>query len=198
VVYQDAREVLPLQPVAGIARELKYRPREVSQFAETAAINDAMAAALLRSTPPDRRHLVMMFTDGIDGTSVVPHALLLEAAKESDAVLHLARRLTEGEQALQRNPRSSNHDSQTLLWPAEPYLVEDIARATGGTVRHPRDDESMVGQFKQILDEFRQSYILQYRPTGVSATGWHQISVRLKKPGKYDVRARRGYFAGPG
>jgi hypothetical protein len=32
-----------------------------------------------------------------------------------------------------------------------------------------------------------------YTPSGVSDTGWHKITVRLKKPGKYSITARRGY-----
>jgi hypothetical protein len=36
--------------------------------------------------------------------------------------------------------------------------------------------------------------VLSYTPTGVSATGWHRLGVKLKgKRGK--VTARRGYFA---
>jgi hypothetical protein len=67
---------------------------------------------------------------------------------------------------------------------------------TGGSARHVRDDESMVRVFGEILDEFRQSYILHYQPEGVAAGGWHELKVRVTRPGRYDVQARRGYFGG--
>jgi hypothetical protein len=139
-----------------------------------------------------------MFTDGIDGASVVQHDLLLAAARESDAVLHLARRFTYAEESRQRNPRSSASDSQGLLWPGEPSRIEEIALATGGTVTHPRRDESMVSRVKEILDRFRQSYVLRYQPAGVSTSGWHRIEVRVLRAGRYEIQARRGYFAGNG
>jgi PhoPQ-activated pathogenicity-related protein len=54
----------------------------------------------------------------------------------------------------------------------------------------------MVTFFEQVLADFRQRYLVHYTPTGVSEKGWHTITVRLKKPAKYTVTARRGYFGG--
>ncbi len=53
----------------------------------------------------------------------------------------------------------------------------------------------MVTFFQQVLDDFRQRYLFHYTPTGVSDTGWHTITVRLKSP-RHTVISRRGYFAG--
>ena len=38
--------------------------------------------------------------------------------------------------------------------------------------------------------------MLRYTPTGVRAGGWHEIVVKITRPGSYDVRARRGYEGG--
>jgi hypothetical protein len=35
------------------------------------ALYDVVAAALLHESPSDRRHLVIAFTDGVDGASVI-------------------------------------------------------------------------------------------------------------------------------
>ena len=85
-VYAEAYETLPLQPAGLIGRPCARRFRTH----EPAALHDAMANVLLRTTPPGRRHLVLMFTDGLDGTSVLNGGNLLEVARQSDAVLHLA------------------------------------------------------------------------------------------------------------
>ena len=42
--------------------------------------------------------------------------------------------------------------------------------------------ERLEAAFVQILDEFRQRYLLSYTPTGVSKPGWHKIEVRVKTP----------------
>jgi len=50
--------------------------------------------------------------------------------------------------------------------------------------------------FQEILADFRSSYVLQYTPTGVPAQGWHEIKVKVQRPGSFTVRARRGYQGG--
>ena len=45
----------------------------------------------------------------------------------------------------------------------------------------------------RILDEFRSSYVLRYTPRGVDRPGWHEIDVRIVRPGSFTVRARKGY-----
>jgi hypothetical protein len=52
----------------------------------------------------------------------------------------------------------------------------------------------MINDFKKIFEVFRQSYVLRYRPTGVKPEGWHELKVTLVRRGRFDIRARRGYF----
>ena len=49
-------------------------------------------------------------------------------------------------------------------------------------------------RFAEILESFRNRYLLSYEPTGVEKAGWHKLTVRVKGGG--DVRARRGYWGG--
>ena len=51
-----------------------------------------------------------------------------------------------------------------------------------------------LAAFAGILEEFRHRYLLSYRPEGVTAGGWHQIEVRVRRPG-VTVRARAGYLS---
>jgi hypothetical protein len=41
----------------------------------------------------------------------------------------------------------------------------------------------------------RTGYLLRYVPRGVPAGGWHEVSVKVDRPGRFDVDHRRGYFA---
>jgi hypothetical protein len=40
------------------------------------------------------------------------------------------------------------------------------------------------------------SYTVRYILEGVPLKGWHDLAVKVTKPGKYVVRARKGYFGG--
>ena len=49
--------------------------------------------------------------------------------------------------------------------------------------------------FLDVLDEFRQRYLVSYTPRGVSKGGWHRLEVRVRGHNA-TVKARAGYFAG--
>jgi hypothetical protein len=80
-----------------------------------------------------------------------------------------------------------------MLRPISPTVIDDIVRAADGRTFHPAEGESMADTFTQVLNDFRQRYVFFYTPSGVSDTGWHKITVRLKKPRGYSITARRGY-----
>ena len=44
-----------------------------------------------------------------------------------------------------------------------------------------------------MIADFRASYMLWFKPTGVALPGWHDLTVRVTS-GKYTVVARKGYF----
>jgi hypothetical protein len=47
--------------------------------------------------------------------------------------------------------------------------------------------------FGAALERFRAGYLLQYVPKGVAPEGWHEVSITVKKRGRFDVQARKGY-----
>ena len=59
-------------------------------------------------------------------------------------------------------------------------------------------DADLGASFIRELEDFRTSYVLRYSPTGVPAGGWHDVDVRLNRPGRFEVRARKGYFGETG
>ncbi len=64
-------EALALQPAAmAVERGAHLSPPAVSPR-YTSTLFDGTAAALIAAVPPDRRGLVLIFTDGIDGASVL-------------------------------------------------------------------------------------------------------------------------------
>lgn len=179
-------EALRLGSIVGRA------PVERLAASSNSAVYDGIAAALLRPTGIDRRHLIVAFTDSYDNRSVVSPELLAAAASRSESVLHI---VSPDPPSMGANDVIGNG----LFWP--PVALDTVAEATGGLRHTPaawitEPGGSLVFDFKKIFDDFRQSYVLRFRPAGVPPQGWHELTVALKLKGNYKVRARRGYFGG--
>jgi hypothetical protein len=75
-----------------------------------------------------------------------------------------------------------------------PPVLTELVRPTAGQVIPLTSKESISSVFKATLEDFRASYVLRYVAQGVKDEGWHEIEVSLKKRGRFDIRARRGYM----
>ena len=166
---------LPFGPVGGIS-----------------LIQDALLIGLLHRPDADRRHLVVAMTDRRDCGSVVSSAAIRELAARSEAVLHLVDQEGGGGDAAYRvrtcSPRGRGDGPAILLQAAE---------RTGGTLHEQSfffRASALLRAFKAIFDDFRQSYVLRYSPTGVSPNGWHAIRVEVPAAKDATIRARQGYY----
>jgi len=156
-------------------------------------IHDALMFGFLHRPEPGRRHLVVGMTDRQDCGSVIPAAMLLELAGRSDAVLHLVDYSGGGGEADYRvrscTPRARGDGAS---------LIEQAAARTGGEL-HTQSRwfraSSIARAFKTIFDDFRQSYVLRFSPSGVPARGWHTLAVQVPKVKNPTIHARQGYYA---
>lgn len=154
-------------------------------------VHDALVLALLHRPEADRRHLVVGMTDRRDCGSVVSSAQLRELASRSEAVLHLVDQSGSGGDAAYRirtcSPRGRVDG---------PDIIAEAAARTGGTLHDPSYlfGSSVLRAFRTIFDEFRQSYVLRYSPSGVGRGGWHAIVVQVPSMSGVTIRARQGYF----
>ena len=74
-------------------------------------------------------------------------------------------------------------------------LLKVIATATGGRAIKADWKSDLTGTFRQILEEYRQRYIIAFSPEGVpKGDGWHTLEVRLKHGPKANIHARAGYW----
>ena len=78
--------------------------------------------------------------------------------------------------------------------PSNERMLRALANATGGAVAVVQRDADLGASFIRELEDFRTSYVLRYSPNGVPAGGWHDVDVRLNRQGRFEVRARKGYF----
>ena len=144
--------------------------RDAAARGDTALV-DASYAGLIAGESDLGRSLLMIFSDGLDTASWLTPARVLETARRSEVVVY----------AVASSPSRS------------PFL-RDLTALTGGQVFETERGSDLTGAFQRVLDEFRYRYLITYTPRGVSNTGWHQLGVRIRKPGA-TVRARPGYQA---
>jgi VWFA-related protein len=176
-------EVFPMQSPD------QHLPVEAMQAGGGTAVNDAMIYAFAWDPGPDRRHLIVAFTDGEDNQSTSSPDTVVAVASRVDAVMHVV--LADAYAPLQRAQLAAGQ-SQEL---ASRSAIVDAAKRSGGDVHHVAD---AVAAFTEVFDDFRQSYTLYYSPQGVPPRGWHDILVAVRTPNDahLTVRARKGYAGG--
>jgi len=138
----------------------------------TALLDASYAGLLLPGDEPDFRSILIVFSDGVETISWLTPAAVLEAAKRGDVVVYA---VTVGGR------------------PRAPFL-RDLTNATGGSILEVESTKTLGQALVSILDEFRQRYLLSYRPHGVAPDGWHRLDVRVNRRG-VTVKARPGYVA---
>jgi VWFA-related protein len=218
VVSQVLHEVFDLRPRG------QAMPLDSLEAQGATSLYDGLAAAMMHPSEPGRRQLVVAFTDGRDSTSIVDDATVKEVARLTDALVDIVVPIgnaqpdaflsagispAAGTMNLSGDTRSNvvRGTSQDLAaraaalkpWATAsdvPPVLAQLVGPTAGQVFTIESGESISGAFKKLLDEFRASYVLQYVPQGVSPAGWHEVTVKVTKSGKYDIRARRGYGGG--
>jgi len=162
------------------------------------ALADGLFYALAWPVGADRRHLVVVFTDGWDTTSTIEMERLPNLAAHSDAVLHAVLWVAPGEDT--RNGGGENWfggpglvTARTRIWQKSFDILGSVVRRTGGTLQRGTNAPEALAE---IIADFRSSYVLRYSPRGVAPSGWHELGVKVTRPGSFKLRARKGYEGG--
>jgi len=134
---------------------------------------DASFAGMMLAESDVGRGLVIVLSDGRDTSSWLRPKAVLDVAKRCDAVVYGV--------------------AAGLTLRAE--FLKDLTDQTGGRLFMIESTKSLSAVFLEVLDEFRQRYLVSYSPSGVPQDGWHELTVRVKGRGA-TVRARPGYLAG--
>ena len=154
----------------------------------SSAIFDSVAVQLASPTPPGRRHLIVLFTDGQDSSSITDPEMLFDVAKRTTSTVDIVLASAVAERSASPFARSPGRPPITIG-----RMYDQLARETGGTVVTTAPGENLASTFRRTLADFRSSYVLYFTPQGVDRSGSHTIDVRVKQEGT-EVRARRGYI----
>jgi hypothetical protein len=183
--------VSELQSGVGTAGGFKI-PLNQQRVGWGAALADALFYALAWPVSADRRNLVIAFTDGWDTASALEMDKVPRIAGRSDAVLHAVLWATPGDGGSGGGLWTSSPESGRRMWEESYRALDQSVQRTGGTLQRTQNAAEALAE---IISDFRSSYVLRYTPREAPAPGWHEIRVRVKRPGNFSVRERKGYEA---
>jgi len=138
------------------------------------ALYDGSYLALMAVEQTSGRRLQIVFSDGLDSCSWLSAEAVVETARRSGWVAYAVSVAEAGK---------------------SPAFLRDLCDVTGGRLIEVESTWNLSSVFVDVLDEFRQRYIVTYSPRGVAKDGWHRLEVRVKGR-KATVKARPGYLAG--
>jgi VWFA-related protein len=169
----------------------------VSTGTVSSPIYDALILAMLRRPAADRRQLIVAITDGQDNGSLLGSAMVRDVARRAEAVMHVV--LIGGDKPVAGQAPPAEFAMRSLPDRASESNLDEAATLTGGRLyRAPilSFHDRIINAFQSAFDDFRQSYVLRFSPTGVGRDGWHTIRVQVPAQQGLTIRARRGYFGG--
>jgi VWFA-related protein len=134
--------------------------------------------------------LVVLFTDGQDASSWLQNVVVLRAARESTALLHVVGTENRGLQ-MTRSSRGAGF-APAFAESGYVYLLRRIAEITGGSYWTVASDGRLEATFRKVLEAANERYVLRYEPRGVARAGLHRLEVSVRLRG-VDVRARQEY-----
>jgi VWFA-related protein len=171
---------------AGLLTKERRTSDVLGRASGATSLYDALAAGLIMPLEPSRRRMAIVFTDGVDGSSLLDGSEVLDIAARSGVTVFSV--------MLPDNSLSSTPIGTFIANAAGEDVLKRLSSTTGGVYTSITENNQLGTTFVRAFDEFRTSYVLRYAATGTPKAGWHELGVRVTKSGRYDVRARKGYL----
>jgi VWFA-related protein len=146
------------------------------------ALFDAVYKACRDELLPEKsnevvRKAIVLLSDGHDNQSHVREDEAVKMCQRAETIIYTI--------STNISPTKDSGD-ETLA---------QLAEQTGGRSFVPIRDEDVAHAFLQIEDELRSQYALEYRPADFQPNGEFRSIWLVPVNRKYQVRARKGYFA---
>ena len=151
--------------------------------APTKALDDAVfgAAELLKDRPRNRRKIIFVVSDGINGGKKYNTNSYDNTVKEV---------LAHGISVFAVGVGSAFYDRRF-------ERLSEYAHSTGGDVYYAAKKESLQDLYSRITEEARNEYTLAYVPRDIKGTkDYHDVEVRVKREG-LTILTRNRYYTGP-
>jgi Ca-activated chloride channel family protein len=132
-----------------------------------------------------RRRAIVLLSDGEDTSSLVSDEQVLDLAKKSEINIYAIRL---------RESRASDRQRQDFSQ-AE-YLINALARETGGRAYFPSSIGELDSVYDRIAEELRTLYSIGYVSSNTRRDGkWRRIVVRVPDREGLTIRHKLGYYA---
>ena len=142
------------------------------------AVYSACRDKLLTERGPEPvRKAIILISDGDDNQSRVYLSEAIKECERAETIIY----------AISTNWTPSRGKGDRVL--------TDMAEETGGEVFFPPSVEEMSTSFKNIEEELRSQYALNYVPADFKPDGAFRPIYLYCNDRRYQVRARKGYFA---
>jgi Ca-activated chloride channel homolog len=168
--------------------EVVRKMRTVHPWGSTALYDAVVQAGRTLATQGASRRAVVVVTDGLDNRSRSTAASASAVVSAVDMPVYtivVTSAHDRAEDEAVGGDRSATRSSGTL---------ENLSQWTGGALFQGSTPAESDAAVRQIVSELRYQYVLSFE-SGTPA-GWHPLTVRVRD-GKYVVRTRSGYVAGP-
>ena len=175
-------------PLTGDRAALRKAVNDLDAVGST-SLRDAAFAGLALRAADTTRTLLLLFSDGLDTSSILSESRLMAIVRRSDAIIYAI--------GVQDAP-APQMSGRGLLFVQPESVTDDrflgaLAREGGGRLLHAQEQRTIERTFARVFEEFNQRYVLGFTPRSVSQAGWHKVDVRLKNK-RGTILARRGYF----
>jgi Ca-activated chloride channel homolog len=127
--------------------------------------------------PEPVRKAMILISDGDDNQSRVHPDEAIKECQRADTIIY----------AISTNWTPSRGKGDKVL--------SDMSEATGGKTLFPPSVEEMTASFKEIEEELRSQYSLVYTPADFKYDGAFRTIYLYCNDRRYQVRAKKGYFA---
>lgn len=170
-------------------RVARYRQADFARLVERirqrrpdgqTALYDALGVYLDGAASEDGRHVLVLYTDGGDTSSVMTFHEARGLLRASDVTVYAIGFLS-------HLSRSSEFEQRMRL--------RTLAETTGGLAFFPGAVDDLAATYATIAAEVRGQYTVGYLSSNAKADGaWRKVEIRVRRPGA-KVRARQGYYA---
>ena len=180
---QNAQEILQgLDKLAVPAQAARPKPKTRGQT----ALYDACAAALdAVAARPNRKHILLLITDGMDNHSRLTFSRLSRKVKESDVLIY--------------GISISNPDERYMAITGQ-AILDELTTDSGGRAYFTDNKKELDEVFDRLAVELRHQYVVGFAPTNAARDGgWNKVKIRVARPGVSSggvvTRSREGYFS---
>jgi len=180
-------ELHEVQPFTTNPDDVVRKLRSVRPWGSTAVYDAVVQAGRTLKTQGESRRAVIVVTDGLDNRSKSNAAGASAVVSAVDMPVYTI-------VVSSTQDRSEEEAVSGDRFAVRSAGLENLSQWTGGALFQGGTPAGADIAARQIVSELRHQYLMSFESS--APEGWHPLTVRVRE-GKFVVRTRSGYVAGP-